>query len=333
MDTRHSVRSVRGSLTDRVIHREVTRLQREGAPLRSDIGMRPRPLPADLGASFHVRDADLLGIPRRRLRARDLHAPFPGVRCVGEETPLDILEMCRAYLPRITGGQFFSHTTAAMLWGMPLPLTPRGPIHVSASPPAREPRTRNVVGHRLRMPEDGLTLIDDFPVPTRAETWGQLGEVLRRDDLVAAGDWIVGRGDPILDLVDVAGRARRRGAIALREAVELVRVGAESPKETEVRLILVRAGLPEPELNWTLRSATGAFIARLDMAYPHHRVAVEYDGRQHAEGEQFVRDADRWRAISDEGWTLIRVLSHHLASPARHIVEPVRRALRAAPSR
>ncbi len=241
--------------------------------------------------------------------------------------------MCRAYLPRITGGQFFSHTTAATLWGMPLPFTPRGPIHVSAQPPAREPRTRNVLGHRLRMPEDGLTLVDGYPVPTRAETWGQLGDMLRADDLVAAGDWIVGRGDPIADLVEVAERARRRGAIALREAVELVRVGAESPKETEVRLILVRAGLPEPELNWTLRSDTGAFVARLDMAYPQQRVAVEYDGRQHAEGAQFVRDADRWRAIGDEGWTLIRVLSHHLVTPTRHIVEPVRRALGAVPPR
>lgn len=239
----------------------------------------------------------------------------------------DVRELCRAYLPRITGG-FFSHTTAAALWGMPLPFIPGDSIHVSANPPAREPRTRGIIGHRLRMPEDGLTLIEGFPVPTPAQTWAQLGGMLRSDDLIAAGDWIIAHGDPLTDLIEAAERSRRRGAIALREALQLVRTGSESPKETEVRLILVRAGLPEPELNWTLRTATGAFVARLDMAYPEQRVAVEYDGRHHAEGEQFVRDADRWRAISDEGWTLVRVLFHHLADPRGSIVAPVRRALR-----
>lgn len=116
----------------------------------------------------------------------------------------DVRELCRAYLPRITGGQFFSHTTAAALWGMPLPFIPGDSIHVGANPPAREPCTRGIIGHRLRMPEDGLTLIEGFPVPTPAQTWAQLGGMLRADDLIAAGDWIIAHGDPLTDLVEAA---------------------------------------------------------------------------------------------------------------------------------
>jgi very-short-patch-repair endonuclease len=89
----------------------------------------------------------------------------------------------------------------------------------------------------------------------------------------------------------------------------------------------VRAGLPEPELNWTLRSEHGRFVARLDLAYPEYKVCVEYDGRQHAEGAQFLRDADRWADIEAEGWITVRVLSHHLADP-RGVVARVTRALR-----
>lgn len=178
---------------------------RERSPLGSDGRMRPRPLPADLGCSFHVQDADRAGVPRRRLAARDVHAPFHGVRMIGAKTSSpDVRELCRAYLPRITGGQFFSHTTAAALWGMPLPFIPGDSIRVSANPPAREPRTRGIIGHRLRMPEDGLTLIEGFPVPTPAQTWAQLGGMLRADDLIAAGDWIIAHGDPLTDLIEDA---------------------------------------------------------------------------------------------------------------------------------
>ncbi|MCI9858829.1 endonuclease domain-containing protein [Microbacterium proteolyticum] len=289
--------------------------------------MRTRPLPPDLGTAFHVREADVLGIPRRRLAAGDLRAPFHGVRVAREESLESVADRCQAYLPRITGGQFFSHTTAATLWGMPLPFRHGDELHVGATPPTREPRTRGVVGHRLELPQDGVTLIGDLPAPTRVETWAQLGSLLRMDDLVAAGDWVLSQGESVEDLTEAALRARRRGAVALREAVDFVRPGSESPRETQVRLILVRAGLPEPELNWTLRTTTGTFVARLDLAYPEQRVAVEYDGRQHADTEQFRRDADRWRAIADEGWTLIRVVAHHLDTPAQDVVAPVRRAL------
>lgn len=299
----------------------------------SHVVMQPRPLPAELDRPFHVRDADRLGIPRRRLSAADVRAPFHGVRHTAAGPTETVADRCRAYLPRMNGAQFFSHVTSAALWGMPIPPAPDTALHISAVPPAREPRTRGVVGHRLALDSDDITLLDELPVASRTATWAQLAESLRVEDLVAAGDWILSQGDSRAELDAVARTARRRGAVALREAVALVRHGSESPRESIVRCILVRADLPEPELNWTLCTHAGTFVARLDMAYPQHRVAVEYDGRQHADPEQFRRDADRWRAIAEEGWTLIRVVAHHLAAPQHDIVGPVRRALRAASAR
>ena len=297
--------------------------------MRCRRGMRRQSLPDELGPAFTVRDARSLGVARDRLTAMDLCAPFHGVRTRVDTAADDVLTRCRIYEPRLTSAQFFSHSTAAALWGLPLPAYASASLHVSALPPGREPRTRGVRGHRLDVPIEHLTLRHGLPVPDPAETWAQLGAMHRIDDLVAVGDAILTRdlAEPA-DLEEAAQRLARRGAKSLREALPLLRAGAESPRETVVRLILIRAGLPEPELNRDLRDGDGRFVARLDLAYPEYRVAVEYDGRQHAELAQFRRDADRWPAIAAQGWLLVRVVDHHLIDPGRDVVDPVARALR-----
>jgi hypothetical protein len=288
--------------------------------------VKRRQLPEELGTSFTVREAKRLGVPRDRLTATDLGAPFHGTRT---SVPLlTTLDRCRAYEPRLIGAQFFSHQTAALLWGLPLPGPLPEELHVSAIPPGREPRTRGVIGHRIDVALDRLTLRHGLPVANPVETWAQLASTIGEDHLVAAGDALLTAGlADRADLLEAAQQPRRRGAKALAAAVPFVRAGAESPRESAVRLVLVRAGLPEPELNGNLHDDSGHFLARLDMAYPEYRVAVEYDGRQHADLDQFRRDADRWPAIAGQGWILIRVLDHHLAEPERRIVAPTRRAL------
>lgn len=209
---------------------------------------------------------------------------------------------------------------------MPLPGRDSETLHVSAAPPAREPRTVGVKGHRVRWDAEDLSTVDGLPVTAPVATWAHLAGSESEHSLVAVGDWLLARGIPKAALDAAATGYAGRGAVALRRAADRVRPGVESPRETTVRLVLVDAGLPEPALNWTLRS-NGLFVARLDMSYRDYRVAVEYDGRHHALEDQFRRDADRWRAIADADWILVRILSHHLEAPARDIVAPVRRAL------
>lgn len=314
-------------------------------------------LPAEFrGVAFLSREGVAAGIQPGRLAASDLASPFHGTR-VPAGAPLDtVLQRCAAALPRMAAHQFFSHTTAAEIWGMPLPAgAQHGDLHISAIGPHREPRTSGLVGHRVQMDFESLTMQSGFVVPQPAEVWTQLGSMLRipgrtgrpvrqrseraqerrtqnrllrPDDLVVAADYLLTTGLATLAELEASViRVRRRGAAHLRLALTDARIGSESPKETETRLLLVRAGLPEPELNVDLHAVVGGLIARLDLAYPAYRVAVEYDGRQHSDHEQFARDADRWAAIEAEGWLLVRVLSHHLAEPAQ-VVGRVRRALR-----
>lgn len=75
--------------------------------------------------------------------------------------------------------------------------------------------------------------------------------------------------------------------------------------ETRVRLLLIFAGLPEPRLQWRVGDEDGIGF-RLDLAWPELRLAVEYDGRQHAEdASQWGRDIGRREWLDSHGWRLI----------------------------
>jgi hypothetical protein len=288
----------------------------------------PRTLP---DSPFAVSEARALGIPAGRLRSSDLIAPFHGVRAPRSMPATTTRERCALLLPRLSGAHFFCHLTAADLWGLPLPpWAEREPLHVGARVPAREPRLPGVVGHRLAGSHDDLTLRGGLPVTSAAVTWASLSTALTVDELIAAGDALLTAGACEKDDLLTSIRVGARGVTALREAAVEIRHGSESPRETQTRLVLVRAGMPMPQLNWQLRDARGRFVARLDLAYPRYRTCVEYDGRHHATDTQFARDADRWAAIADQGWTMVRVLSHHFDDPHRRIVGPVGRALRSA---
>jgi hypothetical protein len=83
---------------------------------------------------------------------------------------------------------------------------------------------------------------------------------------------------------------------------------AESPPESRLRFSIVRAGLPAPvpQLPILVR---GRFIARVDLAWPCWRIALEYDGEWHADREQFIRDRRRIRALNAAGWYVYPVTS------------------------
>lgn len=289
--------------------------------------------------AFSTAEARQAGLGEGRLRGRDLDRPFHGVRAAFEA--FDIRTRCLTYVPRLRDGQFFSHETAARLWGVPLPneYEPSEPLHVSSFAPSRPPRTRGVTGHELRPESVRVIERHGLPVTDAASTWLQLGLLLDLDDLVAAGDHLVldpAVFDPIdprphavpTDLVTALDGYRGRGRRHLCQAVGLIRVGAESRPETLLRLLLLRADLPEPRVNHVVENDAGRFIARVDLAYPERRVAVEYDGDHHRTStRQYDRDIARFDRLHDAGWRVVRVRSRGLFRFPEETVARVRRAL------
>ncbi|MCG7606818.1 hypothetical protein BA059_12520 [Mycolicibacterium sp. (ex Dasyatis americana)] len=100
-----------------------------------------------------------------------------------------------------------------------------------------------------------------------------------------------------------------RGLKQLRDVVRLMDGGAESPPETETRLILVDAGLPKPTTQIVVRGDFGRRkYARIDMGYEEFKVGVEYEGAQHWTDPQVrANDIDRYAELAAQGWLIVRV--------------------------
>jgi hypothetical protein len=97
------------------------------------------------------------------------------------------------------------------------------------------------------------------------------------------------------DLELLADRYRGRNGIRrARATLQLVDAGAESPRETWLRLLIVRAGLPRPHTQIPVLDEYHQLIARVDMGWEDWKIAVEYDGDHHWTGRrQMARDIRR----------------------------------------
>ena len=321
---------------------------------RTDLPREWREEPFAVGAALGA------GITPDRLRGRDLERPFHGVR-VDPSARLELerfgrfpsaraaeefaalIARCRDYAPLLKPGQYFSHTTAARLWKAPLPepFALGDPLDVSVRSPGRAPRSRGVAGHQGRAT---ARVHERFglPVADPASTWIALGRRFGHDDLVAIGDHLV--LDPVvLDPLDPrpyltlerlrehVGRGSGWGARAATSAISSVREGVESRAETRLRLVLVRAGLPEPEVGVDIHDERGRWLGRADQLFREWKVISEYDGEQHRTSDaQYDRDETRIENFNRAGYATVRIRKGQLFGRPHEAVERVARALRAA---
>ncbi|MBV8863209.1 MAG: DUF559 domain-containing protein, partial [Mycobacterium sp.] len=117
----------------------------------------------------------------------------------------------------------------------------------------------------------------------------------------------------------------RRGIARARRAVGVFDAGAESPKESWLRVVLMQAGLPRPQTQIPVRGEFGELIAYLDMGWEELKVAVEYDGDQHrSDRRQYTWDIRRLEMLEGLGWIVIRVVA---ADKPTDIIRRVRAAL------
>ena len=309
-----------------------------GHGLRDAVPVRPSPLPDELGPGpFSTAEALRLGVPPQRLTRSDLVHPTRGARAA--VAPSSLLERARAYQVALPGQRAFSHLTAAVLWGLPLP---RGledaasavdaPLHVMARTSDGMARRRGVVGHRglewravASPPGLGLRVVD---VP---DTWCDLGELRRGllslTDLVVAGDAAVaildaraGRAVGLAALREaLRHRNRPRGAVALRQALSQVRAGVRSPMESRARLMFVSAGFPEPEVNAPLTSSSGEWLGEGDLVWRPQRLVGEYQGEHHAARRRRSEDAFRRALVEDHGWRLKELWAEDVRRGARRV--------------
>lgn len=89
---------------------------------------------------------------------------------------------------------------------------------------------------------------------------------------------------------------------------------ADSPPETRLRLMLVRAGLPAPTPQLVVRNEYGQKIATADLGYEKQKVAIFYDSELHRDRSTWEFDAWANAQMAELGWERFRVTGQMMRS-------------------
>lgn len=227
--------------------------------------------------------------------------------------PRDHLLRCRAAALLMPDGAALGGWSAATVLGAPEPgfLAPvtvvlpdglqwRGPAGVRVHRRCvQDAETRSSLDG-LRHTEPIRTAWDVAALETPQSAVGVL------DAMVRAG---------LVGVPQLKALLRRRGgawgARRVRRAFELVDGRAQSPPESWVRVACALAGLPAPVPQYDVVDG-GEWLGCVDLAWPEHRVIVEYEGAYHFDGVQIAKDDVRIARLVAAGWRVIRVAAHDL---------------------
>ena len=220
--------------------------------------------------------------------------------------PTAILRAKAAWLRSRREGVLAGFSAAAM----------HGARYIDAALPA------NIIGSPCR-PTRGIVVWEDCPdtdevcgiadmrLTTPTRTAVDLARRFPEDVAVAAIDALARATK--LSVADIELAAQRhpgqRGIRQARKAIALVDPKAGSPRETALRLLIIRAGFPWPESQHPIYNEYGVLIGEVDLAWPDLEVAVEYEGRHHMDPDQIRKDIARIEEMIEMGWLVIRVTS------------------------
>lgn len=223
--------------------------------------------------------------------------------------PVSRLAAFRTVLP---SDAVFSDRTAGELHGMWLPaardLRPHVTIPARTAPPAHTsaPKRPELLAHRRTLSPADIGAVAGLRVTTPERTWCDLAETLTLQDLVAAGDSALRAGASPSSLAGALQRRRgRRGRCRARHALPMLDRRSRSGPESHLRVGLLAAGLPWPEVNTAVHDDHGQWLAEPDLAYPAARLAIEYQGAHHAEPSRLGRDLTRTLELQRAGWLVL----------------------------
>lgn len=273
--------------------------------------------PSDLRKDRLYTRTQLLaaGMHRRVLASEAMVRVFPG-RWMRTDAEPDLTVLAMVLQQSLRPGTVISHESAAELHGFPLPgaLTRAGGAALHCRGP--EGAARTVGGLLVTHPytdgrsirHGGITL--SHPVVALQEIAARLSAT----DLVVCMDALAAdrHGTDLRisreEMREMVSTLRGRGAPALRKAVVDVRERSWSPMETRMRLMLVKHGYPEPELNPVVRDPATGNRYYIDLAYPRWKIAIEYDSEDHRKNkEQWQRDLHKNEVLHQLGWSVLRI--------------------------
>lgn len=218
---------------------------------------------------------------------------------------------CVVALETCAADTVVSSTTAARLHGFWLPAV-ADEVHLATAQPDRASRSMTRTqrpqfrAHRRLLGASDRASVDGIPVTSVARTWVDLAPLLLLADLVAAGDSALRLGAPIDELADAVTRSTRlRGVRRARQALPLLDGRSRSRPETHLRMAVTAPDLPAFAVNEPIYRRDGGWLAEPDLSLRGARLALEYQGEEHADLRRMRADITRDTDMRREGWVTL----------------------------
>lgn len=218
-----------------------------------------------------------------------------------------------------------SHRTAARCHALALPAERRCEDVTVPSSVNRKDR-KDLCFHRRGLNLGDVVLMRGVPVSALPRTVADLACWLDRLPAVWLIDDAMRRG--LCGRADIISVVRTwRGGAGCGTALRRVREAdgrSESVLETAGRLALLDGGVRLPVAQYEVRASDGRLVARLDGAYPEHKLGLEYDGgKVHGAVDALYRDRARQNELARMGWTLLRFTWWDVTGDTRRFVRTV----------
>lgn len=202
-------------------------------------------------------------------------------------------------------------TTAARLHELWLPSLP-DEVHLATGVPGLSgtamTRTRRpeIRAHRRQLPTTDVLMIDGVPRTTMARTWRDLPParpaVTRRSrgQCAASGGHVrrIGRGAR-------PHRPARRPVGRARAALALLDGRSRSRPESHLRVAASAPDLPRFEVNEPVHRSDGGWLAEPGLSLAEAKIALEYQGADHAEVGRMRKDITRSTDMRRDRWVVI----------------------------
>ncbi len=278
----------------------------------------------ELPPAYSLASARANGLTRGQLRG-------PGfVRLAHDlvvrlDDAIDRVEALRYLAGVLPSDAAWSHGTAAALLGAPA--DPPRLHHVALTPRRVLPQRNELVVHSRALEQQDVVEHHGLRVTSGAQTFLDLAPTMWPDELVAVGDALLRAGRMTSEeLTERLARADRvRGVVRARACAPLLSPLSMSRPESVIRYWVLTSDLPTPQAQIPIRDRWGVVRAHADLGFEEWKVALEYEGRQHADDDQFGRDIDRYSLMAADGWVALRFAKRHLSPSV--VLDRTRRTL------
>ncbi|MCL2788981.1 MAG: endonuclease domain-containing protein [Micrococcales bacterium] len=243
---------------------------------------------------------------------------------------LKLADAAKAALASCAQPALVSGLTALRLVGARIPWsighgewTRSEPICLVAHSGGTRVRRAGIECHVTQQKLEPWRVVDEVPVAHPARSWLYMAATADVVSLVLLGDALLRRGDPLIrpsDLADVLDNPGCvRGNKKARSALRLIRPGTDSMGESWIRLKIIEAGLPCPDVNIVVKRDDNGSYYVVDLGYPELKIGIECDGPRHDDPDRVARDTERENHLRAMGWKLIRVNHSHYRDLANFI--------------